>query len=204
VRVRQIALFASLYVAVPFRGPRTALDAFWRHSVGAAYTAEIIIDRATRKPPDSNPEVAFLAGLLHDIALLVPQSHYPAEFRLAHGRAEPERTSLAAGELAELGTDHGDLGALIARHWSLPDHLISAIRLHHRLELAEGELRGLACVVHLADAIWAGQDHGNFNEGARPPVDPAVCRELGIEPDSVGQLGEEARQHTRHAAAIVG
>src|SRR6266403_1038470 len=78
-RIRRLALVASLYDAVPVRGTQASRAIFWQHSLAVAHCSEIIARHAIGAPADLNPESVFLSGLLHDLGLLVLESHYPSE-----------------------------------------------------------------------------------------------------------------------------
>jgi HD-like signal output (HDOD) protein len=198
VRVRQIALFASLYAAVPFRGARVVLQAFWRHSLGVALCAEEIAQRTLA----SGGEMLFLSGLLHDLGLLVIQSHYPTESLAAEHHAQRHGLTLAAAELAVLGTDHGELGAILGRHWALPARIVGALQGHHRLHQTPPEHYRAAVIVNLADAMWSGLGGGDFGEGTTT-IDPDICEEVGLDPATAADVVEHARSEIKQAAAML-
>lgn len=199
VRVRRIAILASLYASVPFRGRHIALNVFWRHAIGVAHVAEAI---APLVGAEDAAETVFLAGLLHDIALLALQSHFAADFLAARRHAEREGMSLPAAELALFGTDHGELGALVARHWGLPDALVDAIRAHHRAELAPPENRRVALIVQLADELWSSTKDGDVGEGIGA-VDEMMVQELGLDPAALPALLERARTATAEVTTLL-
>jgi HD-like signal output (HDOD) protein len=203
VRIRRLALVASLYDAVPVRGTRAAREVFWLHSLAVAHGSEIIARRASGAPEDFEPETAFLSGLLHDIGLLVLENHYPREAAAVKRYADAEGVPLCAAELAVLQADHGELGALLTTHWSMPDAITAAIRAHHRLELAPDQHRWAASVVHLADHVASSQNIGDLAEGAVATFNPVVFEVLGLAPEALAPLAEEVRAETARVASIV-
>jgi len=203
VRVRRLALVASLYDAVPVRGTRTAREVFWQHSLGVAHGAEIVARQATATPEDFDPEAAFLAGLLHDIGLLVLESHYPKEAAAVKRHAEAERVGLCVAEMAILQTDHGELGSLLANHWAMPEPIAVGIKAHHRLELASETHRWTAAVVQVADYICSGEGIGDLQEGSALSFNESVLATLGIGPDVLPQVIEETRSEARKAASVL-
>ena len=74
--VRQLVLSAALSGCFPENNCK-GFDhkAFWRHSNAVAFTAKLIARRM-----NFNEDVAFTAGLLHDIGLLAMVSLYPRQF----------------------------------------------------------------------------------------------------------------------------
>lgn len=203
LRVRRLALVASLYDAVPVRGTRAAREVFWQHSLGVAHGAEIIARHATAALEDADPEAAFLAGLLHDIGLLVLESHYPKEAAAVKRHAAAEGLPLAQAELAVLQTDHGELGSVLAGHWAIPESIAVGIKAHHRLDLAPDAHRWSAAIVHLADYIVTSEGIGDLQEGSALGFDDAVLSVLGIAPDVLPQIIEETRAEARKAASVL-
>ncbi|MBI3634947.1 MAG: HDOD domain-containing protein [Candidatus Rokubacteria bacterium] len=202
-RVRRLALVASLYAAVPVRGTRAARDAVWRHSLGVAHTAEILARHATIAPESADPESAFLAGLLHDIGLLVLESHYPRECAAARRHALAQQVPLPVAELAVLAVDHGELGALLATHWSLPPSITAAIRSHHKLEAVAPEYRWDVAIVHLADYLVSREGLGDLQEGSVAAFDASVYADLGLTPDAMCDIVTEASAEARRAAMVL-
>lgn len=197
VRVRRLALLASLYEAVP--GPRAAGENFWHHSVGVAHGAEIIARWAKEGPPDADPEVAFVTGLLHDIGLLVLESHYPREAAAVMAHADSERVPLHVAEFRVLQADHGELGGLLAAHWAMPEPIWQAIRAHHRPALAPAAHRWSAYAVHLADVLVSREGIAGLREGSAEAVDPATLDVLGLDETAVADIVGETRTEVRKA-----
>jgi len=202
-RIRRLALVASLYDAVPVRGTRAAREIFWRHSLAVAHGSEIIARHAIAAPDDLDPESIFLAGLLHDLGLLVLESHYPKEASAVKSYAEAKGVALCLAELEVLQTDHGELGALLATHWTMPESIASAIRVHHRFELAPAEYRWNAAVIHLADTLVSQEEIADLNEGSSVVFESSAVEALGLFPETVMQITEETRAEARKAAVVL-
>ncbi len=122
--------------------------AFWRHSLGCA----LVTQQLAHKIEYPEPEKAYLAGLLHDLGVLVNSLLYTAEFRECLRQAAEQRVALATVEEKVLGFTHCDTGSMLCQHWSLPKELADATRCHHDVSLlpAAGPL---ACLVHLSDLL---------------------------------------------------
>src|SRR5947199_120907 len=109
-RIRRLALVASLYDAVPVRGTQASRAIFWQHSLAVAHCSEIIARHAI-VPADLNPESVFLSGLLHDLGLLVLESHYPREASAVKRHAEAKGMPICLAEFEIFQTDHGESAA---------------------------------------------------------------------------------------------
>jgi putative nucleotidyltransferase with HDIG domain len=104
-------------------------------------------DRLARELSFESRDRLMVTSLLHDIGKLVLVHAYPGYPRQVHGEARTPEERIAA-ERRELGVDHALVGGVLARRWSLPRSVASAIERHHA-EDAEGE----AAIVRLADML---------------------------------------------------
>jgi len=100
---------------------------FWEHSLGCA----LVCRHFARKIAFSDPGKAYLAGLLHDIGIIVNLWMLPEEFRAAFERARELGSPLCEAELAVLGFTHCESGYLLARRWQLSADLCDSVSLHH-------------------------------------------------------------------------
>jgi HD-like signal output (HDOD) protein len=69
----------------------------------------------------------FIAGLLHDLGLLVLATHYPREYRAIREAAAEENKPLDDVEDAVMEIDHGMIGEILAAHRMLPRPACAAI-----------------------------------------------------------------------------
>jgi putative nucleotidyltransferase with HDIG domain len=74
---------------------------------------------------------AMVAGLLHDIGYQVLNQLYPDH--LAEVFDVSNRLSISSPELEkkQIGVDHGQIGAWLAKSWNFPEKLVTAIQYHH-------------------------------------------------------------------------
>ena len=119
------------------------LNAYWRHSVGAATAARIIAAETSL-----SPVLAFTAGLMHDIGRLVLMIQDPEKYQelLLQTVIRGMRTHELEQEL--LGTDHCEVGRAVVEDWRLPPDVVRAIALHHNYEQTDSLL---ASVLSVAD-----------------------------------------------------
>jgi putative nucleotidyltransferase with HDIG domain len=138
---------AHLSRALPQLG--LAEGELWRHSVAALLAAELAPDHFRLRPSPA----AATAALLHDVGKVLLARFLDPEtldyLRLAC--LESGRTVHEA-EHVVLSLSHGELGALVAAHWGMPEAIVRAVHHHHDLESAPEEARVDAALVQLADS----------------------------------------------------
>lgn len=179
---RTVVITAAIIDRFPPRDG-TAFDfrSFWEHSLGVAAAAHFLAPRA-----GVNPELAFVAGMLHDIGIAVLGCCVLAEFRAVLDYAHAHDCAIEDAERAILGVTHDELGATLAAQWKFPPAIQEAIRAHH----APGaESLPLARVTHVANVFAHALDLGGVERDFVPPVDPKSWHALHLtEPDLPGVL----------------
>jgi HD-like signal output (HDOD) protein len=129
---------------------KTSIDptVFWEHSLGCA----LVCRRLARKINLCDPGKAYLAGLLHDLGIIVNLWVLPKEFGVAFGIAQAEGIPLHEAEQRSLGFTHCDSGHLLAENWGLAPDLIAVVTHHHSPEQSSQD-SGLVALVHVADLL---------------------------------------------------
>ncbi len=98
----------------------------WRHLVSVGICARMIAMRLKF----TNFEDMFLAGLLHDIGIILEDQHVHEHFSEVILSLKGDKT-LAAAERAHFGFEHTTLGEKVAKLWGFPEAAKAAIRYHH-------------------------------------------------------------------------
>jgi putative nucleotidyltransferase with HDIG domain len=81
--------------------------------------------------PKTSPNLAYIAGLLHDIGKLAFWNAMPKSFVRILEEAKSGNSSIVEIERKHLGVDHAVLGKRLAERWHLPEQITLAIWLHH-------------------------------------------------------------------------
>jgi putative nucleotidyltransferase with HDIG domain len=154
-RVRDLLFSNALSNVIPANRWVVDPTVFWRHSLGCALVCRKFAEMIDY--PDA--EKAYLAGLLHDIGVLVNCMVAPEEFRTTMEKAIREQIPLDEAEQATLGFTHSDSGRVLAEAWKIPPDLIEVIELHH--EIGDPNRGGpLVALVHLSDLLCRLRDLG--------------------------------------------
>jgi putative nucleotidyltransferase with HDIG domain len=102
-----------------------AMRMLWRHNLATAIVAQRIASSGIL-----DNEVAFTAGILHDIGRFALSVVRPKEYAnlLESHRGAP--ASLLAGERDLFGLDHCEVGAQLVTDWNLPVEFVSSVSDH--------------------------------------------------------------------------
>jgi putative nucleotidyltransferase with HDIG domain len=145
--VKQMVLSAALSGCFPENNCK-GFDhkAFWRHSNAVAFVSKLIARRM-----NFNEDVAFTAGLLHDIGLLALVTLFPKEFEEVIAYRKTGLATQFEAERKILGLDHAAVGEALAIEWNFSDVMKNAIAGHHQPE--QPGIGFLASIIHVADGI---------------------------------------------------
>lgn len=174
----------------------------WRHSLFAAFSAQEIMRLAGAR---SEADIAFTAGLLHDIGKAVVSDFLRGTSGQAVARIEKgEIASYLAAEQEALGLDHAEAGFELAASWQLPAPLPQLIRCHHQPEQAELALQPLAYSVHLGDilAMMAGAATGS--DAMQYRLHCGYTQYFDLSPDCLGEIMLAAEEEFRQAITAGG
>ncbi|MEO1996761.1 MAG: HDOD domain-containing protein [Planctomycetaceae bacterium] len=110
-------------------------DDYWEHCVSSVAASEELSARRIARFGSGFST----AALLHDYGKLILSEHITPEQLAAFQSSNPARRPVDA-ERTVLGGDHAVAGALVARHWNLPETMVTAIEAHHNAVDAEDDL----------------------------------------------------------------
>lgn len=142
-------------------GYEAASGALWKHDLRTAIAArEVVIQSSANISPD----LAFTAGLLHDIGKSLISDYLlgtaPEAIELISSHDSQDYLD---AEAKLVGIDHTIAGFELAMAWQLPTELAEVILHHHQPAEASPEFRPLVYAVHLGDNIAM---LGGFGTGA--------------------------------------
>lgn len=121
---------------------------FWRHCLGCAFVSRELAQLIDY--PD--PEKAYLAGLLHDLGILVNTLTCGEEFRRCLQAAQDTHVAIHQSELQNLGFTHCETGRILGESWHFSPDIINAIELHH-CSVTAPTSGSLVWLVQLSDVL---------------------------------------------------
>src|SRR5271165_2592783 len=155
-RVSDIAMSCGVLNMMP-RDKGIDPTAFWEHSLGCA----LVCRHFARKISYPDPSKAYLAGLLHDLGIIVNLWILPEEFREAYEFARAQGIPLHEAEQTVLGFTHCESGRLLANKWELSDDLKEVVSLHHNPQESQDHAE-LVALVEISDLLcrMSGLNYG--------------------------------------------
>lgn len=186
--VKNIVIAASL--AKLFRGgrvgPNFSAKDLWTHSVAVGVLSKMIVSKINNMLPDE----AFLAGLIHDLGILVELQALREPLVELVERAAYEEIRYVDLERQIIGADHQAFGAGLTARWKFPRSFSYVTGYHHQPMTLAPECRWMACVVHVADHICCRDGHGYALTCKHELLDPAVLAEVGLTMEALNELAK--------------
>ncbi|MHB1183246.1 MAG: HDOD domain-containing protein [Desulfobulbia bacterium] len=99
----------------------------WMHSATVAILSGMIAKRIFGK----DGEDVFLAGIIHDIGLIVENQIAGEALREACKAYREGKGTLIECERNAIGADHAEVGYLLTKDWGLPQEVLGSVKSHH-------------------------------------------------------------------------
>jgi putative nucleotidyltransferase with HDIG domain len=138
-------------------------------------------------------DVAFTAGLLHDIGKLIISIYVQEVGAYLLEKVSEAKLSYVELEEKVIGYNHATVGGFLARTWNLPEDLVEAITYHHAPSTAQFHPE-LASVVHVANGLASILGVGGGVDSFLNPVQQEALDQLGLKESDlellIADLGE--------------
>lgn len=170
-RVRDLAFSCSLPVIFAQVKSKMGKEVFWRHALGTAVVTQQLGQQITSMSSDNT----YLAGLLHDIGVLVNSILFVEDFGAILDQAIQNRVPFGEIEKETLGFTHAESGRILAELWRLPVEIAEVIEFHEQPSKQRTN-REVTILVHAADILCQKNDLGygyEFGDNQEISVDSA-------------------------------
>jgi putative nucleotidyltransferase with HDIG domain len=158
------------------KGKKGGLDIinFWKHSLSVGIFSRLLAS-ASNYP---NVELAFTAGLLHDVGKIVLSEYLPGEYSKVLTSCRKMNVPVRYEEDRELSITHQKAGRMLASKWNLPEEVTETIQHHHSSNRAD--IPHLAQIVHLADTLAKALEIGHGGDLFIEYTPKKIWEQLGI------------------------
>ncbi|MFW5652489.1 MAG: HDOD domain-containing protein [Planctomycetota bacterium] len=200
--VKNIAIATSL--GKLFRGgelcPQFNARDLWLNSMSVAASSKMVAEAAGIGLSDE----AFLAGLLHDIGIMVEMQANRQGLIEVFDDVAQSGGSFIEAENRILGADHQAFGQALCERWRFPKSFSYVTGYHHNpLGLASGT-RTLACVVHVGDVLAAQLEMGFIADVSNTTPDASVLDELRLSAGQISEMSDRLPDAVEEVATILG
>jgi two-component system, cell cycle response regulator len=127
-------------------------ERFWERSLATGSAARLI----AREAPGIHQEEAFFSGLLANIGEVFLAQAFPEAYCHSIQQCPGDPAEFCRREQEIFGIDHGEVGAVVAESWNIPEYFSDVMRHHScpdNLTDLEAKNIRLAEIVHLAEMI---------------------------------------------------
>ena len=164
--IRSIALSISVINLFQQQTTGFSMKAFWTHSAVSACICRLVGEKCKK----TDPEMAFVVGLLKDIGLLLMVEHAPEETKAIIAVAREYRLGINDASHKVIDTDHAEIGAWLADHWGLEEEITSAVRDQYKANCADGNV--LVAVAQFSEYLCGLKKIRIAGDCAEPSIDP--------------------------------
>jgi two-component system cell cycle response regulator len=169
---------------------RCNIKRIWRHLIETASNARSIAIEIGYK----EPEEAFVAGILHDLGIILMLLYYREKYLSVVDRMNIDKKGIEAAERSMFGMTHGEVGAEMTGNWKLPSNLTYVVQNHHSLSSGiMPEEATLNNIVALADLMTIGP-FDNFAPDIERNIEfiQSACRTINLSNEAVNQIRKES------------
>ena len=167
-------------------GYEAASGDLWKHDLRTAIAAREVV---VQSHLEISPDLAFTAGLLHDIGKALISDYLkdscPEAIKLI--TSEDSKDYLEAEEKI-IGFDHTRAGFELAKAWQLPEELTEVIHHHHSPGNALEQHRTLVYAVHLGDNIAMLGGYGTGSDSMQYRLDPGYTDYINLKPKTLASI----------------
>jgi putative nucleotidyltransferase with HDIG domain len=188
--VKNIAISASisrLFTSERISDRFSARD-IWKHCLAVAVATRQLCVVIGKK---AFAEEAFLAGLIHDLGLLVERQAFPDQLKDVIRIAGETNRTFTEVEMELIGADHQMLGTALAAKWKFPRGLQTVIGYHHRIVNLTEDNRLPATIVYIADVLVCHERIGFYLTADNQPLDDSLLESIGLSEADFNALRQE-------------
>jgi putative nucleotidyltransferase with HDIG domain len=204
--VKNIAIAASM--AKLFRGgdltPHFSGRELWAHCNVTAATAKLVAGALKLGLQDE----AFLAGLIHDIGIMVEMQYDRNKLTDVLRRVGQDAKGIPATEMVQceqqvFEANHQEFGAGLCERWKFPKSFAYVCGFHHRpMELGHDN-RTLPALIYVSDRLACESGAGFRGDMMSTRIDSDVLEFLKLSNDKVTELRQTVQSNAKDFASTI-
>lgn len=180
---RQIAsLCLGAALISPFSSSRSValnMQRFWQHSLAVGIMARNLAHHLR----DSDPEVHFVGGMLHDIGFYILGDGAPEMLDMVYKASLANDSGIHEEERNHFGFTHADVGYTLLHGWHFGPAVLSSLRDHHSEDFALAEIHSLTTTAgNILAHLYGFTPFALLRPG---PFTPALWECLRISPEQL-------------------
>ncbi len=172
----------------------------WQHSVAVGVAARLIA-KASGQP--AGLDEVFLAGLIHDIGILIERQVSADQLREVIANSAGGEMSFLEAEAQVIGADHQAFGNALTTKWKFPRHLRAVVGFHHCPEKLSAELQKLGCTVHVADVLCCQEQLGFYLTAQHQELTEEMLAIVGITAEQLEDVKASLQEELEDAQAML-
>lgn len=174
---------AAPFLKTPLLGYEIEQEGLWQHSMLTAMAAKRLCQNLELPLAD----VAFTAGLLHDIGKIVISIYIQEVGPYISKKVSEGKLTYVEMEEKVIGYNHATVGGMLSKHWNLPNDLVAAISYHHFPSGAENYTK-LASIIHVANGIANSLGIGGGVDSFLNPIQQDSLEQLGLKESDLEKI----------------
>lgn len=180
------------------KGYSLEAEEIWTHSL---VVGELAAKIATHKKLPIPKDLAFTAGLLHDIGKIILAQFFQYKILDIRNELKNMNTTFTELERKHFGYDHQEIGTIVLRKWSFPEELIEVVGNHHNPS-PSNRFPLLTSVVHIANTIAIISGIGIDIGGINHELSPFSLQQTGVNDKDLEQYYTEIPELQKRIAEI--
>lgn len=169
---------------------------FWKFSINSAAASQIVAEAGNHP----KCEDAFMAGLMHDVGIVIMSQYFTDDFKKAMKLANEKNISFLEAQREILDYDHHEVGAALLDKWNLPVEMIEVCKNSTKPE-DNDEI--LCSIVHIADTLARGMLLGNPGDRKIPELSVIALEKASITEDQLPQIMRDIAKKAQHTDAFL-
>jgi putative nucleotidyltransferase with HDIG domain len=174
---------------------------FWKHSVGVAIVMRHFADQVQRG--NSKPQNAYVAGLFHDIGILVLDNYFTEIYKKVREAGKEKSIALHVLERELLGIDHGEIGSMLINRWRLPEEIGMSVAWHHAPDSCPEQYRRLSQLIHVANFTCSALGIQEPGDAAIQTSSDGAWHDLNLDTSDLNKIAADVEEGIAQSGVFV-